>query len=181
MPVLILIYFLQFTPFRQSVSDRRRRDVSGTGTYLNTTKTFNRFSANGISKRSENATLMAMPDDYVIKPPDVFPKNERPKDQKTHVEERQSRKKLDYYEYIFQEVNASVLSVVMKELHHFSSYTISVKACREGPGKNCSNEVIAHQRTGKIGECHALSNPVPLIANNTISLSPFSSNCRHCR
>lgn len=97
---------------------------------------------------------MAMPDEYGIKP-DVFPKNELPKDQKMHVEERQSRKKDDYYEYIFQEVNASVLSVTMKELRHFSSYTISVKACREGTGKNCSNEVIAHQRTGKIGKMNA--------------------------
>lgn len=95
--------------------------------------------------------MMAMPDEYGIKP-DVFPKNERPKDQKTHVEERQSRMKNDYYEYIFKEVNASVLSVVMTQLRHFSSYTISVKACREGPGRNCSNEVIAHQRTGKIGK-----------------------------
>lgn len=95
---------------------------------------------------------MAMPDEYGIKP-DVFPKNDRPKDQKTHVEERESRMKdKKYYEYIFKEVNASVLSVVMKQLRHFSLYTVSVKACREGTGKNCSNEVIAHQRTGKIGK-----------------------------
>lgn len=148
---------------RQSQSDRRRRDLSGTGTYMNSTTTFNRISAKSISKRSENSSLMAMPEKYGIKP-DVFPKNERPKDQKTHVEERQPRMKDNYYEYFFQEVNASVLSVTMKNLRHFSSYTISVKACREGTGKNCSNEVIAHQRTGKIGKNNYSSRPTMTIA-----------------
>lgn len=167
---LLLLEFHLTILGRQTQSDRRRRDLSGTGTYMNSTKTFSRISANSISKRSENSSILAMPDEYGIKP-DVFPKNEPPKDQKTHVEERQSRMKDDYYEYIFKEVNASVLSVVMKQLRHFSSYTISVKACREGTGRNCSNEVIAHQRTGKIGKIKF--NSIPLLARPSINTFLF--------
>lgn len=66
-------------------------------------------------------------------------------------DEQKSRKVNNYYEYIYQIVNASTTTYVLNDLKHYSSYTISLKACREGSGDNCSNEVIVYQRTAKIG------------------------------
>lgn len=71
---------------------------------------------------------------------------------KPYQEDKKSRKINDYYEYIYHTVNASVTTYVVRELKHYSSYTISLKACREGNGDNCSNEVIVYQRTAKIGK-----------------------------
>lgn len=75
--------------------------------------------------------------------------------EKINVEETKSIKEKDYYKYIYKQVNASVRSITLKDLRHFSSYTISIRACRaaevENPEPNCSNEVISYQRTGKIG------------------------------
>lgn len=66
-------------------------------------------------------------------------------------DEQKSRKVNNYYEYIYQIVNASTTTYVLNDLKHYSSYTLSLKACREGEGENCSNEVIVYQRTAKIG------------------------------
>lgn len=71
---------------------------------------------------------------------------------KSNQEDKKSRKINDYYEYIYHTVNASITTYVVRELKHYSSYTISLKACREGKGDNCSNEVIVYQRTAKIGK-----------------------------
>lgn len=129
-------------------TSRRRRDLANTA-ILNGTNTLAFFAANNAMKRSENTSLLQLPGSNG--PVEVFPKNEKPVvDSKALQEEKQSRKKNHYYEYIYKEVNASVLSVVINELRHYSSYTVSVRACREGEGDNCSNEVIAHQRTAKI-------------------------------
>lgn len=42
-----------------------------------------------------------------------------------------------YYEYIYNEVNSSVFTVTVNKLKHFTYYSISVKACREGLGDSC--------------------------------------------
>lgn len=88
----------------------------------------------------------------------VFPGEKTEKFEKVNLEEKTSRRDpgSGYFNYIYQEVNASTLAVDLKELKHFSSYTISVRACREPEPHddklNCSTEVIAYQRTGKIGK-----------------------------
>jgi CRISPR/Cas system CMR-associated protein Cmr1 (group 7 of RAMP superfamily) len=71
---------------------------------------------------------------------------------KSNIDEKQSNKNSDgHFVYIYKEVNASVRSFVLSELIHYSTYSIEVKACREGPGElNCSNEAIATHRTQKI-------------------------------
>lgn len=75
--------------------------------------------------------------------------------------EKQSIKNGTFYQRIYQEVNVSTLSFVIKELRHYSMYSISVRACRETfPAdslsivriENCSTEAIVHQRTKKIGK-----------------------------
>lgn len=75
--------------------------------------------------------------------------------------EKQSIKNGTFYQRIYQEVNVSTLSFVIKELRHYSMYSISVRACRESfPAdslgnariENCSTEAIVHQRTKKIGK-----------------------------
>lgn len=37
-----------------------------------------------------------------------------------------------YYTYVYKEVNASVFSLTLDKLKHYSYYSITVKACREG-------------------------------------------------
>lgn len=75
--------------------------------------------------------------------------------------ERVSIKNGTFYQRFYQEVNVSTLSFVIKDLRHYSMYTISVQACRESVPddltysekiENCSTEVIVHQRTKKIGK-----------------------------
>lgn len=87
----------------------------------------------------------------------VFPGEKPEKIEKVNLEEKKSRKAKgqNYFEYIYKEINASVQTVTLSELRHFTSYTISVRACREpeimDEKQNCSVEIIAYQRTGKIG------------------------------
>lgn len=72
-------------------------------------------------------------------------------------DDTESKKNGDYFEYVYTAVNVSITKLVLRELKHYSSYTISVKACREGPKENCSNEVMVQQRTARIGKLlHAL-------------------------
>lgn len=65
----------------------------------------------------------------------------------------------------YEVVNASTTSFLLRNLQHFSMYTISVKACREdGPAdnqknslikseiSNCSNAAFINQRTMPIRE-----------------------------
>lgn len=66
------------------------------------------------------------------------------------IDDMVSRKGENYYEYIYQAVNVSVTKFVLRELKHFATYTIVVKACREGPNDNCSNDVIVSERTLKM-------------------------------
>lgn len=65
---------------------------------------------------------------------------------------KESKKAGDYYEYIYEELSVNKTVFVLKELKHFSSYSISVRACREGKNDNCSNDIIIQQRTARIGK-----------------------------
>lgn len=73
----------------------------------------------------------------------------------------------------YEIVDASTTSFVLRDLQHFSMYTISVKACREeGPAdnlhqknpmlrneiSNCSNAAFMNQRTLPIRKSFYLSN-----------------------
>lgn len=86
----------------------------------------------------------------------VFPNEKTEKIEKANLEEKKSRKVDGYFVYIYEEINATTQSVTLRELRHFSSYTISVRACRESEpndeSSNCSTEVIAYQRTGKMSK-----------------------------
>lgn len=57
------------------------------------------------------------------------------------------------FTYFFKAVSSNVTTITLKELKHFSAYTIHVKACREGEGENCSIETSTPVRTKKLGEC----------------------------
>lgn len=68
-----------------------------------------------------------------------------------------------YHIRVYKEVNVSTLSYVIEKLRHFSSYKITVQACRESvPAdiqekiENCSTAVIVNQRTKKIGRFYAI-------------------------
>lgn len=110
-------------------------------------------TSDDLPKTLKNATLPLQPVTNNGVNDEIFPTSQKSvEDAKSVNEEKQSRLITDFYEYVYQEVNASTLSFALKELRHYSAYTISVKACRAGDGDNCSNEVIVHQRTQKIGK-----------------------------
>lgn len=144
---MFFFFFFFFTCRHSSDGQRRRRDLN-TQTYLNTTENFKRFSKRETSTRSDNVTQSPVNEEtqHIL-----FPTEKKddeylnpPKD------DIQSREVNGYFEYIYKEVNASVLSVTMTKLRHYSHYMIAVKACRAGEGRNCSSEIITNQRTMKI-------------------------------
>lgn len=127
-------------------NSRKRRDLS-TAPFPKTSAIFRILQQHSLQKRSTNTTQ--------IQATDVFPENtEDPSKPKSTNEDTTSR--MDptnkYYEYIYKEVNASVFSFTLSKLKHYTYYSISVKACREGEGDSCGNDKIAYQRTGKIEE-----------------------------
>lgn len=115
--------------FRQE-NLRRRRDLSSQ-LYLNDTTNFTLIKTRSLHKRSNNSTMPISPD--------IFPTDAKTNDPKTPIDDKTSRKDPtgSYYIYIYKEVNASVNTLTLTELKHFTYYSISVKACREGPGDNC--------------------------------------------
>jgi hypothetical protein len=91
---------------------------------------------------------------------------------KSNADETQSKKIGHYYKYFYMKVNASVRSLVLSELKHYSIYSINVKACRDGPGPdNCSNEAIATQRTMKIANSDDITTFNVLLESTNKSLS----------
>lgn len=68
---------------------------------------------------------------------------------------KESKKVGDYYEYYYAEIDVNTTVFLLKDLKHYSSYSISVRACREGSRDNCSNESNIQQRTSRIGKQHS--------------------------
>lgn len=68
----------------------------------------------------------------------VFPSSAKP-DSKAAADDKVD--KMDptntYYTYLYREVNASVFTLTLNQLKHYSYYSITVKACRDGEGDNC--------------------------------------------
>lgn len=127
-------------------NQRKRRDLTPK-LFPKTSTIFRMLQHHSLQKRSINTTQ--------FQPTDVFPDNaEDPTKPKSTNEDTTSR--MDptdkYYEYFYKEVNASVFTFTLTKLKHYTYYSISVKACREGEGDNCGNDKIAYQRTGKIEE-----------------------------
>lgn len=125
---------------------RTRRDLSAQ-IFPQTSTIFRMLRHHSLQKRSTNTTQ--------FQPTDVFPDNtEDPTKQKSTNEDKKSR--MDptnkYYEYVYKEVNSSVFTFTLSKLKHYTYYSISVKACREGDGDSCGTDKIAYQRTGKIEE-----------------------------
>lgn len=105
---------------------RQRRDLSS--------QTISLAKTHWLHKRSSN-TSSAFPK------PELFPQNTIvPADSpKPPVDDKIS--KMDptntYYTYVYSEVNASVFTLTLNNLKHYSYYSITVKACREGTGDIC--------------------------------------------
>lgn len=120
--------------FRQE-NLRRRRDLSSQ-LYLNDTTNFTLIKTRSLHKRSSNSTMQLSPD--------IFPTDAKTSDPKASTDDKTSRKDPtgSYYIYIYKEVNASVTTLTLTELKHFTYYSISVKACREGPGDNCGMNIV---------------------------------------
>lgn len=125
---------------------RRRRDLTP-NLFPKTSAIIRMLRHHSVQKRSTNTTQ--------IQPTDVFPDNaedpSRPKSTNEDITSRMDPRN-KYYEYFYKEVNASVFAFTLTKLKHYTYYSISVKACREGEGDSCGNDKIAYQRTGKIEE-----------------------------
>lgn len=120
---LISIDFFSF--YRQD-NQRQRRDLSSQ-TYVNDSATFSLMKSLSRQKRSSNSSL------------DIFPMNPGSTDPKASIDDKIP--KMDptntYYTYLYKEVNASVFTLTLNRLKHYSYYSITVKACREGDGDRC--------------------------------------------
>lgn len=83
------------------------------------------------SKRTGNTSL--------ISSPDVFP-NTAPVDSKVPIDDEVPKMDVTntYYTYFYQKVNASVHTFTLNNLKHYTQYSVSVKALREGAGDNTS-------------------------------------------
>lgn len=111
-------------------NQRNRRDLSRQ-LFPKSSAIFRLLRQHTLRKRSTNTTQIE---------PDVFPDNtEDPSKPKSTNEDTASR--MDptnkYYEYFFTEVNTSVHTFTLSQLKHYTYYSISVKACREGKGDSC--------------------------------------------
>lgn len=106
---------------------------------------FNMIKFHSIKKRSSNTTTSPQPNTGLPNTTDDPFNQKSIDDTKLRMDPTGT-----YYEYYYQEVNASVFTLTVEKLKHYTFYSVSVKACREGDGDNCGNEVIAYQRTGKI-------------------------------
>ncbi|XP_055327050.1 insulin-like receptor [Sitodiplosis mosellana] len=116
---------------------RSRRGVStqmNDGTTLTKTKLRHRRSSNA-SENQQNFVLM-------IHQPTTKPTTDDKVDKMDPTQV--------YYTYMYRIMNASFSTLYLSELKHYSYYSIAVKACREGTGENCGDEVIVYQRTGKM-------------------------------
>ena len=70
----------------------------------------------------------------------------------------ESKKENNYYVQFYDNTtSAATLSYVLNDLRHFSTYTVSVQACRNNTDPqfhietHCSNSAILSRRTLKIG------------------------------
>lgn len=54
------------------------------------------------------------------------------------------------YIYFYQQISVRSNKILLHDLRHFGNYKIEVKACREGVGANCSQEIVVSLRTARI-------------------------------
>lgn len=127
------------------------------------------WNGHAVKKRSDVHSKSA--DNVEFFPTAEFPRKEDVVDDKESKMDALNR----YYTYIYKEVNASVLSFTLKQLRHFTYYTVSVKACREGDGDRCGTEIIAYYRTEKIDAADDITN---LRVENLPSTSNQSAGVR---
>lgn len=103
--------------------------------------------------------------------PEVFPENRNNTDVPPKVpDNKNSSRDLDhgFFEYIYAEINSTTTSFVMKDLKHFSSYVISVKACRDGGGDSCGSEAQITERTLKRDDADNISiYEMEIVASNS--------------
>lgn len=137
---LFLNHIIYFT--RQDTENRERRDVSA---YSFVKSMADENKRHSIQKRSDNSSVSSSTIE-IFPPKTDFPSKGIVVDDKVSKMDSGNR----YYTYIYEEVNATVLSFTLKNLRHFTYYTVSVKACREGKGDRCGTEIIAYHRTEKI-------------------------------
>lgn len=88
--------------------------------------------------------------------PHVFPNGNTLTSPAIQKDDKESKKVGDYYEYYYDEIDVNTTVFLLKDLKHYSSYSIYVRACREGKNDNCSNESIIQQKTARIGKRHTI-------------------------
>lgn len=165
MKIIVLIVKI----FRQENFGRRRRDLSSQMQLMSTP------NLNIIKTRSRRSANMS-----TVLQPELFPTNADDASKSQFDDDESKMDPTDsYYLYIYESVNASIHMLTLNKLKHYTYYSISVKACRDGDGDRCSmflciytytydlvylyisndelhicslagNEMIAYQRTGKI-------------------------------
>lgn len=136
-PILTLLKLFLHRNFRQENLERRRRDTS---TLMQLMNTPNLNIIKTRSRRSGNISLSS---------PDVFP-NTAPVDSKVTIDDEISRKDNEtntYYKYFYAKVNASVHTFTLKQLKHYTYYSVSVKAVRAGSGDNSSKSSYRNHST----------------------------------
>lgn len=106
-----------------NTGERQRRDLS-TQIYVNDSVTFNLAKSHSQYKPAN---------DTPIKTFEIFP----PEKNNTEKEEPENKiSKMDAtntsYVFLYMEVNASVFTVTLKPLKHYTLYSITVKACHDG-------------------------------------------------
>lgn len=136
-------------------SDRRRRDIRNDKLMRYSRETNEAYSRDG-----SNTSLLveAAQANYEIRLANgtIYLNNTGTIDMDKN--EKADIKNGSYYVRVYREVNISTQSFVLQELRHYSSYKITVQACRESvPAditekiENCSHVVISQQRTKMIG------------------------------
>lgn len=123
--------------FRQENLERRRRDLSSQ-MYLMSTPNLNFIKTR--SRRSANMSTITQPE--------IFPTNIAQVDGASKSQVDDDKSKMDptesYYVYIYESVNASIHMLTLNKLKHYTYYSISVKACRDGDGDRCSMFLFLH-------------------------------------
>lgn len=134
--------FLIFFSSRHDTGGRERRALYS---FVQSTADESMAERHSVQKRSDNSSVS--PDSVEVLPTktDSAAKAEVVDDKISKMDQMNRT-----YTYIYKEVNASVTSFTLQNLKHFSYYTVSVKACREGTGERCGAESMDYRRTEQI-------------------------------
>lgn len=140
--IIGMFLFFQLFSRRHETASRERRDVYS---FVQSMAEESAAERHSVQKRSDNSS--ASPESVEVLPTksDSAAKMEIVDDKVSKMDKANRS-----YTYIYEEVNATVTSFTLSKLRHFTYYTVSVKACREGSGERCGTEMMDYHRTEKI-------------------------------